>query len=52
MIANLIFDFDGTVVDSADDIIDCLTLSYGMFPQYRGIKIDRKIIGPPLTDMI
>lgn len=52
MIRNVIFDFDGTVVDSADDIIECLRQAYSSTPKYKNITIGRGIIGPPLREMI
>uniref|UniRef100_A0A7V3N5S1 HAD family hydrolase n=1 Tax=candidate division CPR3 bacterium TaxID=2268181 RepID=A0A7V3N5S1_UNCC3 len=52
MIKNVIFDLDGTVVDSADDIIECLKHSYSFVPEYKDVTIERKVIGPPLVEMI
>ncbi len=49
MIKNLIFDFDGTIVDSRPDIAENLKKAYGIF----GIDIGKEIIiGPPLIEMI
>lgn len=49
---NIIFDLDGTLVDSAPDIIKCLKQSFANILQINDIKIDRNIIGPPVPDMI
>lgn len=48
---DIIFDLDGTIIDSADEIIDCLQRSYwdaGLGP----VRIERSNIGPPLEQMI
>lgn len=48
MIPHLIFDFDGTLVDSAPDILETFERAFaehGWLPQRR---IDHDVIGPPL----
>jgi phosphoglycolate phosphatase len=52
MIKNIIFDLDGTLIDSADDIIDCLKIAYSKIYEIQNIKIDRSYIGPPLSEII
>lgn len=51
-IRNIIFDFDGTLVNSAEDIIDCLKTAYSHLPELGDIEISRKIIGPSLPEMV
>lgn len=52
VIDNYIFDFDGTLVDTAPDIIDCLKKSFLDVLKINNIKIDRNIIGPPINEML
>ncbi len=52
MINNIIFDLDGTLVDSADDIIDCLSRAYSAATLTCNTKIDKSFIGPPLQNII
>jgi len=52
MVKNIIFDFDGTLVDSAEDIIDCLKSAYSFAGIKYHIEIDRKVIGPPLKKIL
>lgn len=52
MFENIIFDLDGTLVDSADDIIDCLKNAYAIMPANNISTIDKSYIGPPLKEMI
>ncbi|MGA2775495.1 MAG: HAD family hydrolase [Candidatus Omnitrophota bacterium] len=52
MIKNIIFDFDGTLVDSAEDIIDCLKSAYSLTGIKYNVQIDRKVIGPPLKKVL
>src|SRR5574341_353000 len=53
MINSVIFDLDGTLVDSAEDIIDCLEKAYteAEVASYIG-RLDKSIIGPPLRELI
>ena len=48
---NIIFDLDGTLIDSADDIIDCLYYAYSFVPELGVPKIEKTIIGPPVDTM-
>ncbi len=53
MIENVIFDLDGTLVDTSGDIIDCLNKAYTVCARpLSERKINRSFIGPPLSDMI
>jgi phosphoglycolate phosphatase len=52
IIDNIIFDLDGTLVDSAGDIIDCLEKAYAATSRCHAIWIDKSFIGPPLREMI
>lgn len=52
MIKNVIFDLDGTLIDSADDIIDCLKKAYSKIPEMDNAVINRTHIGPPLPEII
>jgi phosphoglycolate phosphatase len=48
---NALLDLDGTLVDSADDIIDCLKLAY--FREVgKKLAVDKSFIGPPLREII
>lgn len=48
---NLVFDLDGTLCDTAEDIIGCLVKAYGA-AGLGTIRIPRDAIGPPLEEMI
>jgi phosphoglycolate phosphatase len=48
---NIIFDLDGTLVDSAGDIIACLNYAYSFVPELAPQKIDKTVIGPPVDGM-
>lgn len=52
MIRNIIFDLDGTLVDSAKDIINCLKKSFEENNIKYKIQNERTLIGPSLNDMI
>lgn len=52
MIKNVIFDFDGTLVDSAEDIILCLRDVCALYNIASVDQINETLIGPPVTDMI
>ena len=52
MIVNVIFDMDGTLIDSSGDIIDCIKHAYTFTPSLLPIVIDKSFIGPPLNDVI
>lgn len=49
---NIIFDLDGTLVDTAPDIINCLKQAFAEVLKQNDIKISEKIIGPPVSEMI
>jgi len=52
MIKNIIFDLDGTLVNSSNDIIDCLRRAYAALGLEPTRLINDSLIGPPLKDMI
>lgn len=52
MIQNIIFDLDGTIVDSSRDVLYCLRKAYNTIPIYYGIQIKKHHIGLPLNDII
>jgi phosphoglycolate phosphatase len=49
---NIIFDLDGTLIDSSGDIIDCLIKAYKKTGDFGEIKVTDNHIGPPLTEII
>ncbi|VVB93007.1 Phosphoglycolate phosphatase [uncultured archaeon] len=51
-IDNIIFDLDGTLIDSAGDIIHCLKKAYFSIPEYSNVEISSAFIGPPLNELI
>lgn len=51
-IKNIIFDLDGTLINSAGDIIHCLKNAYISIPEYSNMEISSSIIGPPLNELI
>lgn len=53
-IRSIVFDLDGTLVDSADDILDSVVAAYrdAGFAEHSPGVIDRSIIGPPLAEMV
>jgi len=50
-IRNVLFDLDGTLIDSAEEITDCLNKAFGVNGLNKFV-IDRSHIGPPVQDMI
>jgi len=48
---NYIFDLDGTLFDTAQDIIECFEYAFNTVLN-NTIKLDRTIIGPPLVDTV
>jgi phosphoglycolate phosphatase len=49
---NVLFDLDGTLVDSVEDIVCCLKKAYDEVPGFSGVRIDKSYLGPPLGDVI
>ncbi len=52
MVRNIIFDLDGTLIDSVKDIINCLKKSFSENNIKYMIQDERVLIGPSLSDMI
>lgn len=52
MIKNILFDLDGTLIYSAEDIIHCLKKAYQAVGIPCAIKDTRTIVGPPLKHVI
>ncbi len=52
MIDDIIFDLDGTLVDSAADIIDCLAKAYASVSMSGTVEIKKTHIGPPLREIV
>ena len=50
MVKNIIFDFDGTLVDSAREIVDCLRKAY--LKHGINVSISTSQIGPALPELI
>lgn len=51
-IKNIIFDLDGTLINSAEDVVYCLKRAYSSIPEFSNVKISESIIGPPLNEII
>jgi len=51
-IKNIIFDLDGTLVNSAGDIVYCLKKAYISIPELSNVEIHESFIGPPLNELI
>ena len=51
-IRNIIFDLDGTLLDSIGDIAICLKEAYESIGGRGSLRIEKKHIGPPLTKLI
>ncbi len=51
---NIIFDLDGTLIDSSYDILKCIKWAYSSLPMYCNLLIDRQSIisGSPLEKII
>ena len=52
VISNILFDLDGTLIDSAPSILECfrstlLTMNYSL-----GVNLDKSLVGPPLRETI
>jgi phosphoglycolate phosphatase-like HAD superfamily hydrolase len=52
MISNIIFDLDGTLIDSASDVIECLVLSYIKIKIPVPVINEKEVMGPPLLEII
>lgn len=48
---NIIFDLDGTLIDSAPSILRCLEISLKMKGYLPLVDLNRSLIGPPLNDI-
>jgi phosphoglycolate phosphatase len=51
-IKNIIFDFDGTLVDSAPTIIEAYNSTFSAFGIYPCLALDKSLVGPPLEDTL
>jgi len=51
-IENVIFDFDGTLVDTADDVVACLRKAYQSVLPARTVDVRPTHIGPQLKEII
>lgn len=52
MYLNIIFDLDGTLIDSSGDILLCLEKSVSKYPEIGSLNLDKSVIGPPLKLII
>jgi len=52
MINNIIFDLDGTLVDTIKDIIDSFNKAYREIPRFINIRIQKKYLSLPLSQAI
>lgn len=51
-IKNIIFDLDGTLINSAGDVVHCLKKAYSSIPEFSNVEIRDSFIGPPLNELI
>lgn len=51
-VINVIFDLDGTLIDSAPSILRCLETSLEMRGYLPLVDLNTSLIGPPLTDVL
>ena len=51
-VENIIFDFDGTLVDTAEDVVDCLQEAYQAVLSGQTVNVESGHIGPQLKEMI
>ena len=49
---HILFDLDGTLIDSAPSILSCLALALERSSIQRTCPLDRSLIGPPLIDTL
>lgn len=48
----IIFDLDGTLIDSTGDVVYCLKKAYSSIPEFSNAEINEFFIGPPLNEII
>ena len=48
----ILYDLDGTLIDSSGDIIDSLKCSYESFGYKKKLEIPLSLLGPPVSEMI
>jgi len=51
-IRNIIFDLDGTLINSSGDVLFCLQYAYSTVPSLAQVRPDASVIGPPLPELI
>ena len=51
-IKNIIFDLDGTLIDSVGDVVYCLKKAYSLIPEFSNVEVSESFIGPPLNELI
>jgi len=51
-IENIIFDLDGTLINSAGDVVNCLKKAYSSLSEFSNVDISESFIGPPLNKLI
>lgn len=49
-ISNIVFDLDGTLVDSAQSILECFRLTLAAKNYPLGVLMDQSLVGPPLRE--
>jgi len=52
VISNVIFDLDGTLIDSAPSILECFRLTFVSVNYPLSVTLDQSLIGPPLREAI
>jgi len=52
VISNVIFDLDGTLIDSAPSILECFRLTFISMSYPLSMTLDHSLIGPPLREAI
>jgi phosphoglycolate phosphatase len=50
--SNIVFDLDGTLIDSASSILKCIQSVVQKNGYFVNIKFDSRLIGPPLRDIL
>lgn len=51
-ISNIVFDLDGTLIDSASSILECFRLTLAAMNYPLGMLMDQSLVGPPLRETI